>query len=100
MATQAGLSLTQYNDNNYFFQEDNMFGTNASLAYGAQLQRHTCVWLLLTELKLFTVCTERVKSPYTEHAAGGLPNPTPLEREVRFIQAIDQQMLPHVVWEW
>ena len=27
-----------------FFQEDNMFGTNASLAYGPQKQRHTCVW--------------------------------------------------------
>ena len=25
------------------FQEDNIFGTNASLAYGSQIQRHTCV---------------------------------------------------------
>ena len=39
-------------------------------------------------------------SPYTEHAANGLPNPTPLEGEVRFIQAQDQQMLPYVVREW
>ena len=54
----------------------------------------------MTELKLFTVCTERVRSPYTEHAASGLPNPTPLEGEVRFIQATDQQMLQHVVQEW
>ena len=30
----------QYNNNNNFFQEDNMFGTNASLAYGPQIQRH------------------------------------------------------------
>ena len=29
--------------------------------------------------KLFTVCTEQVKFPYTEHAASGLPNPTDLE---------------------
>ena len=72
-----------------------MFGTNASLAYGPQIQRH-----LLTELKLFTVCTERVRSPYSEHAVSGLPNPTPLEGEVRFIQATDQQMLQHVVREW
>ena len=45
--------------------------------------------------KLFTVRTEQVKSPYTEHAASGLPNPTYLEREVRFDQAQDQQGLPH-----
>ena len=29
-----------------------------------------------------------------------LPNPTRLEREVRFIQAQDQQVLPYVVREW
>ena len=51
-----------------------MFGTNASLVYGPQIQRHT----------------------------SGLPNPTPLDGGggVRFIQATDQQMLPHVVREW
>ena len=42
--------------------------------------------------KLFTVCTEQVRSPYTEHAASGLLNPTHLEREVRFDQAQDQQV--------
>ena len=41
-----------------------------------------------------------MRSMYTEHAASGLPNPTRLEGEVRFIQAQDQQLLPHVVWEW
>ena len=25
------------------FQEDNIFGTNTSLTYGPQIQRHTCV---------------------------------------------------------
>ena len=35
--------------------------------------------------KLFTVCTEQVRSPYIEHAASGLPNPTHLEGEVRFV---------------
>ena len=36
--------------------------------------------LIITDrTKLFTVCTEQVGSPYTEHAASGLPNPTPLE---------------------
>ena len=38
-------------------------------------------------------------SPYIEHAASGLPNPTRLEVEVRFVQAQDQQVLPHVVQE-
>ena len=32
-------------------------------------------------------------SPYTEHAASGLPNPTHLEGEVRFDQAQDQQVV-------
>ena len=53
--------------------------------------------------KLFTVCTEQVRSPYTEHAASGLPNPTHLEGEVRFDQAQDQQVVttrsPQIVTE-
>ena len=40
------------------------------------------------------VCTERLRSPYTEHGASGLHNLTPLEGEERFIQAQDQYMLP------
>ena len=43
--------------------------------------------------KLFTVCTEQVRSPYIEHAASGLPNPTDLEGGVRFDQAQDQQVV-------
>ena len=44
--------------------------------------------------KLFTVCTctEQLRSPYTEHAARGLPNPTHLEGEVRFDPAQYQQV--------
>ena len=53
--------------------------------------------------KLFTVCTEQVRSPYTEHAANGLPNPTHLEGEVRFDQAQDQEVVttysPRIVTE-
>ena len=53
--------------------------------------------------KLFTVCTEQVRSPYTERAASGLPNPTHLEGEVRFDQAQDQQVVttssPRIVTE-
>ena len=53
--------------------------------------------------KLFTVCTEQVRSPYTEHAASGLPNPTHLEGEVRFDRAQDQQVVttrsPRIVTE-
>ena len=30
----------------------------------------------------------------------GLPNPTRLEGEVRFVQSQDQPVLPHVVREW
>ena len=45
--------------------------------------------------KLFTVCTEQVRSPYTEHAASRLPDPTHLEGRggVRFDQAQDQQVI-------
>ena len=43
--------------------------------------------------KLFTVCTEQVRSPYTELATSGLPNPTHLEGEIRFDQAQDQQVV-------
>ena len=39
------------------------------------------------------LCTEQVRSPYTQHAASGLPNPTHLEGEVRFDQAQDQQVV-------
>ena len=49
--------------------------------------------LTIEQTKLFTVCTEHERSPYIEHAASGLPNPTPLEREVRFVQAQDQQVV-------
>ena len=34
-----------------------------------------------------------MRSPYTEHAASGLPNPTPSELEIRFVQAQDQQVV-------
>ena len=53
--------------------------------------------------KLFTVCTEQTRSPNTELAASGLPNPTHLEGEVRFDQAQDQQVVttrsPRIVTE-
>ena len=54
--------------------------------------------------KLFTVTAEQVRSPYTEHAASGLPSPTHLEGGgVRFDQAEDQQVVttrnPRIVTE-
>ena len=53
--------------------------------------------------KLFTVCTEQVRSPYTEHAVSGVPNPTHLEEDVRSDQAQDQQVVttcsPRIVTE-
>ena len=42
---------------------------------------------------------KQVRSPYTEHAASGLPNPTHLEGEVRFVQAQYKQVVPHIVQE-
>ena len=84
------------------FQEDNIFGMYASLTYGPQLQRYACHWQFSIH-KLFTVCTEQVRSPYTEHAASGLPNPTPLEGEVRSVQAQDQEVVttrsPRIITE-
>ena len=38
------------------FQEDNIFGTNASLTYGPQIQRHICV---------HRACCERATQPYS-----------------------------------
>ena len=53
--------------------------------------------------KLFTVCTEQVRSPCTELAASRLPSPTHLEWEVRFDQDQDQQVVttrrPRIVTE-
>ena len=54
--------------------------------------------------KLFTACTEQVRSPYTEHVASGLPNPTHLEGGgVRFDQAQGQQVVttrsPRIITE-
>ena len=74
------------------FQEDNLFGLYVGLTYGPQLQRYACHWQL-NRHELFTVCTEQVRSPYTEHAASGLPSPTQLEGEIRFVQAQDQQVV-------
>ena len=48
-------------------------------------------------MKIIYSITERVR---VEHAASGLPKPTRLEGEVRFIAAQEQQVLPHVVREW
>ena len=58
--------------------------------------------LIITDrTQIIYIMYREVRSPYTEHAASGLPNPTPLEGGgVRFIQATDQQMLQHVVREW
>ena len=52
------------------FQEDNIFGMYAGLTYGPQLGMSL---IIEQTYKLSTVCTEQVRSPYTEHAASGLP---------------------------
>ena len=57
------------------FEEDNIFGTIASVAYGIwSSDTKTYMRLIITkQWKLFTVCTEQVRSPYIEHAASGIP---------------------------
>ena len=47
------------------------------------LRYKTCLLLIniKKKRKLFTVCTEQVRSPYTVHVASGLPNPTYWEGE-------------------
>ena len=56
--------------------------------------------IIIKQWALFTVCIEQMRSPYTEHAARGLRNPTRLEGEVRFIHNQDKHVLQHVVREW
>ena len=57
--------------------------------YGPQLH---CLSFMIEKRKLFTVYyTMQMRSPYTEHVASGLPNPTQ-EGEVRFVEAQDQQV--------
>ena len=63
------------------FQEDNIFGMNSNLTYGPQFKK---VNMSLINEQVYTVCTERVWSPYAEHAARGLSNPTSLVGEVLF----------------
>ena len=75
------------------FQEDNIFGTNASLTYGQMIHIHA-----FDNNKTMKI----IYSMYTAveisvHPACWLPNPTCLEGKVRFIQAQNQQVLPHVV---
>ena len=59
--------------------------------------------LITKQWKLFIVRTDQVRSPYIEHVASGLTNPTHLEGEVRFDQAQDQQVVttrsPRIVTE-
>ena len=57
------------------FQKDNIFGTSASLIYGPQLQLQILPFLI-GKCKLFTLCTEQLRSPYIEHAASRLHNLT------------------------
>ena len=69
---------------------------------------HECqsnIWSSDTKKYMHLKITDKNKITYSmyravEHAASGLPNPTPLEGEVGFIQAQYQQVLPHVVREW
>ena len=56
----------------------------------------------LNKYELFTVYTEQARSPYTEHAASGLPNPIHLEVDGRGgydLSRLKTSRLPHVVRE-
>ena len=55
----------------------------------------------LSDVSIFTVCAYQVRSPYTEHAASGLPNPINVDGKM-FVQARDQQVTtrcPRIVTE-
>ena len=63
------------------FQEDNIFGTIASLTYGPQIQRHTCIDNNKTmkiiysmyragEVSVHRVCCERATQPYSLRGGG------------------------------
>ena len=59
-----------------------MFGTNASLAYGPQIQRHTCVLIITDitkiiysmyregEVSVHRACCERTTQPYSLGGGG------------------------------
>ena len=53
----------------------------------------------LKKHKLFTVCTEQIRSPYTEHAASGLTSPTHLEGGYDLSRLKISRWLSHVVRE-
>ena len=76
------------------FQEDNIFGTNAILTYGPLLQLQN-VSFVIGKVNILQYEKKLIMSPYTEHAARGLLNPTRLEGEVQFHQAQDQQVTTH-----
>ena len=77
--------------------------TSPTVKHTYRLNRSNLDCNLRNKHKLFTVCTEQLRSPYTEHAASGLPNLTPLEGEVQFAQAQDHQVVttrsPRIVTE-
>ena len=51
--------------------------------------------IITKQWKVFTVCTEQLRSPYIEHAASGLPNLTRLEGGVRFMQEVPGSVGPN-----
>ena len=66
-------------------QEDNTFGTNASLTYGSQIQKHTCIDNYKTmkirysmyraaEVSVHRACCERAIQPFSR-VRGGTINP-------------------------
>ena len=75
------------------FQEDNILGMNAcqSNIWSSISKVEMSLIIVIIEPAyqhvLFRVYTEHERSPYTEHAASGLPNPAHLE----VVQAQDQQ---------
>ena len=85
------------------FQEDNIFGTNATLTYGPQIQRHAfdnywkkLIFLQYAQSRWGLRTPSMLRTAYATLLAcvcvcvwGG----------VWFIQSQDQQVLSHVVWE-
>ena len=87
------------NNNKFISREYHIWHECQSNIWSSDTKTYMCL-IITDRTKIIYSMTERAMSPYIEHAASGLPNPTPVEEEVRLIQAQDQQMLPHVVREW
>ena len=87
------------------FQEDNIFGTNANLTYGPQIQRHTCFDNYKTmkiiysmyragEVSVHRECCERATQPYSLGGGGTIyPGSRPAGVTIRSPRLVTECLL-------